>query len=84
MPPTTTVRSKQELPPTILQFNDRPKTRKFNKIQDTYDVVRKEDTRDTGIEDNLLPTKKARWKDNADTIPKLQRMEKIKLDKLQN
>ena len=68
MLPKTTFGFEQKLLPTILQYKDRPKIQKLNKIQDTYDVVRKEDTRDTGIEDNLLQTKKVRWKDNADTI----------------
>ena len=68
MLPMTTVGLKQKLPPTILQSKDGPKIQNLNKIQDTYDVVEKEDTRDTGIEDILLLIKKVRWKDNADTI----------------
>ena len=60
MPPKTTVRFEQKLPPTILQSKDRSKIRNLNKVQDTYDAVQKEDTRDTGIEDNLLPIKKVR------------------------
>ena len=62
----------------ILQSKDRPKIRNLNKIQDTCDVVEIEDTRHTGIEGNLLPIKKVKWKDNADT----KRMEKIKLGRL--
>ena len=60
MLPMTTVGLKQKLPPTILQSKDGPKIKNLNKIQDTYDVVKKEDTRDTGIEDILLLIKKVR------------------------
>ena len=65
MPPMKIVGLQQKLPPMILQSKDRPKIRN---LQDTCDVVQKKDTRGTGIEDNLLPVKKVRWKDNADTI----------------
>ena len=68
MQPMTIVGLQQELPPTILQSKDRPKIQNLNKFQDTHDMVEKEDTRGTGIENNLQPIKKVRWKDDADTI----------------
>ena len=53
---------------TILWFKDKPKIKNLKKIQDTYDVVTKNDTGDMANEANLLSTKKVRWKDKAKTI----------------
>ena len=55
-------------PPTILKSKDRLNIQNLKKIHDTYNVVEKKYTRGTGIEDNLLPTNKVRWKDNVDTM----------------
>ena len=63
----------------FLQFNDRPKIRHLNKVQDTYDVVTKEDARDTGIEDDLLLTK---GRTMLIQYQQQKRIEKIKLGKL--
>ena len=52
----------------ILRSNDRPKILNLRKIQDTYDVVTKKDTRGMANEDTLLSTKEVRWNDNAETI----------------
>ena len=57
-----------KLLPTILQSKDRPKIQDPEKIQDTYDMATKEDTRCIANEATLLLTKKVRWKDNAETI----------------
>ena len=59
-----------KLPPTILWSKDRPKIQDPEKIQDTYDMVTKEDTRGMANEATLLSTKKVRWKDNATATKK--------------
>ena len=57
-----------KLPPTIERSKDRPKIQNLRKIQDSYDVVTREDTRGMAKETTLSSTKKERWKDDADTI----------------
>ena len=49
--------------PTILQCKDRQKILDTGKIQDTNDVMIKEDTGGIANEDTLLLTEKVRWKD---------------------
>ena len=56
------------MPPSILWSKDRPKIQDPQKIQDTYDMVTKEDTKGMANEATLLPTKKVRWKDNTKII----------------
>ena len=51
------------MPPTILQCKDIQKILDTGKIQDTNDVVIKEDTGGIANKDTLLLTKKVRWKD---------------------
>ena len=50
-----------------LRIEDRPKIRNLNKIQDTYDGVEEKNNTDIMITDNLLPNKKVRWKDIAES-----------------
>ena len=51
----------------ILQLKGRPKIQNLKKIQDTYDMAEGDDITDTIIIYNLLPIKKIRWKDIAET-----------------
>ena len=54
-----------KLPSTILQSKHKPKIQNLKKL---HHVVTKKDTRGMANDDTLLPTKKVRWKDNAETI----------------
>ena len=53
--------------PSALRYKDRPKIQDPKKIQDTYHVVTKKDSRGLANEDTLLSSKKVRWKDNTKT-----------------
>ena len=55
----------------------------FRKIQDTYDMVEADNSKDTLVTDNLLPTKKVRWKDIAEADSAFRKMEKTELDRLE-
>ena len=55
----------------------------FREIQDTYDVAEGDNNEDTLVTDNLLPTKKVRWKDINGADLAFRNMEKTELDRLE-
>ena len=65
--PMTNLGVRQKLVPMILWLKVIPKIRNLNKIQYTYGMAEGDDITDTIIPDNLLPIKKVRWKDIAET-----------------
>ena len=73
-----------EFLPSALRYKDRPKIQDPKKIQDTYDVVTKKDTRCLANEDTLLLSKKVRWKDNTNTKITSKRLEWACIYRLSN
>ena len=57
------VEQSTKMTPTILRCKDRQKIQDTGKIQDTNDVMIKEDAGGIANENTLLLTKKVRWKD---------------------